>query len=92
MTRQGKRQARCCAKQAASVGHILGLLVGLACRTLRLLLQMKRLTSFQCPLEDEASDVGKILGMLKVYTPWEILLDGLSGKELFASRGNLEEN
>ena len=52
---------------------------------------MKRLRTCQCPPEDEASEVAKIFGLLKVYTPCEILLDGLSGKELFAGRGNLEE-
>ena len=52
---------------------------------------MKRLRTFQCPPEAEASEVAKIFGVLKVYTPCEILLDGLSGKELFACKGNLEE-
>ena len=52
---------------------------------------MKRLRTCQCPPEDEASEVAKIFGLLKVHTPSEILLDGLHGKELFAGRGNLEE-
>ena len=63
----------------------------LACPIVRLLLQMKGPKSFQCPLEVEANEVAKIFGLLKVYIPREIELDGLSGKELFASGGNFEE-
>ena len=47
--------------------------------------------NFSVPPEDEAREVAKIFGLLKVYTPFEILLDGLSGEELFAGRRNLEE-
>ena len=32
-----------------------------------------------------------MFGLLKAHTPCGILLDGLSGKERFAGRGNLEE-
>ena len=56
-----------------------------------LLLQMKRLRTVQCPAEDEASEVAKIFGLLKMHTPCEMLLDGLNGKEPFAGRRNLEE-
>ena len=64
----------------------------LACHTVRLLLQMKRLRTFQCPPEDEAREVAKIFGLLKVHTPCNVLLEGLGGKELFAGRRNLEED
>ena len=36
------------------------------------------------PPEDEASEVAKIFGLLKVQTPCKILMDGLGGKELCA--------
>ena len=47
--------------------------------------------SVQCPPEVEANEVAKIFGLLKVYIPREIELDGLSGKELFGGKRNLEE-
>ena len=43
------------------------------------------------PPEVEANEVAKIFGLLKVYIPREIELDGLSGKELFGGMRNLEE-
>ena len=46
---------------------------------------------FNAPPEDEAREVAKIFGLLKVHTPRGILLDGLTGKELFAGRRYLEE-
>ena len=56
-----------------------------------LVAEMKRLRTFRCPPAEEAVEVAKICGLLKVHTRSEILLDGLHGKELFAGRGNLEE-
>ena len=48
--------------------------------------------NFSMRLEDEASEVAKIFGLLKAQTPCKILLDGSSGKELCARRRNLEED
>ena len=58
------------------------------CRVL--VAETKRLRTFQCPPAEEAVEVAKIYGLLKVQTPGEFLRGGLHGNELFAGRGNLE--